>query len=174
MTTPDSTIADLIRARLSTRQIRAQTGVQYAHIARVRREYDLPVYRPAPPTRTVDEALAEYTQPHGAGHIHWTGPMRGRAPVFEAQGVRYSAREVIFRRHYHRAHLGYIRTTCTVSGCIAGPHIADLIARTTTPHDRAEAIAQLVELGASDWQIVTHLGTTVAAITRIRATGRTP
>lgn len=170
MTTTDNTIADLIRAKLTTRQIRQLTGADYGRIARVRRDYGLPVLtHTPPPMRTIDEALAQYAEPHGDGHIRWTGPMRGRGPIFEAEGIRYSARAVIFRRHYHRAHLGYIRTTCTVPGCIAGPHLADTISRVTTdPSARTAAITQLIELGASDWQILCHLGAGVHAVTRIR------
>lgn len=176
MTDQDGAIAELLRANCTTRQIRELLGTDFSTIARVRRERGLPVttWRP-PPVRTVDEALALYAEQHGDGHVRWTGPVRGRSSVFEAEGVRHSAREVIFRRHYRRAPLGYIRTTCTVSGCIAGPHLADLIARTTTPgDDRTTAIERLIALGASDWQIVCHLGTTVSAISRIRAHLTTP
>lgn len=170
MTTTDHAIAELIRANLTAVEIRTLTGVGYSRIAQVRREHQLPTARPDRPSRTVDEALALYAEPHGDGHVRWNGPMRGRAPVFEAQGRRYSAREVMFRRHHGRAQLGNICTACTVPGCIAGAHLADRIARTPMPTNTNAAITLLIEIGASDWQIVTHLDTTAAAITRIRQT----
>ncbi|MEV0112336.1 hypothetical protein AB0H77_03630 [Streptomyces sp. NPDC050844] len=167
MNAPDHVVVELIRAGLTTREIREQTRADYSRIARVRRDHKLPVFGYRPPTRTVDEALALHTEHHGDGHLRWTGPTRGRTPMLFAEGTRGSARAVIFRRHWGRDPLGYIRTTCTEPGCIAGAHLADDIAR-TAGLTAAEAIAYLVQRGASDWEIVRGLGTSVSHISRVR------
>lgn len=170
MRAPENVIADLIRAGLTSRQIREQTRADYARIARIREHHNLPTaHHLRAPLRTIDEALALYTEPCSDGHIRWSGPIRGRSQIFEAGGIRYSARRVVFRRHYHREPLGNICLTCKVPGCLAPEHLADLIARTATdPNDRAAATTQLIELGASDWQISSHLGTPLPLITSIR------
>lgn len=169
MNTTDKTIVALLRIGLSTRQIREQTRADYGRIARVRRQHKLPVFPYRPPTRTIDEALALYTEHHGDGHLRWTGPTRGRTPVFESEGARYNARVVLFRRHWGRDPLGYVRTTCTEPGCIAGVHLADDIAR-TAGLTTADAIAYLVQRGASDWAIARGLGTSTSHISRVRRT----
>lgn len=162
--------AAMLHEGATVQEIYTATRLSLNVIARLRREHRLPRTTYTPPTKhTINDALALYAEPHGDGHVRWTGPMRGRTPVLVAEGTRHSARAVLFRRHHHRTHLGYIRTTCATAGCIAGAHLADGISRVTTdPARRTSAITQLIELGASDWQIVCHLGTTVPAITRIR------
>lgn len=169
MTTPDSTIVALLRTGLSTREIRDQTRADYGRIAYIRRRHQLPVPKYRPPTRTIGEGLALHTEHHGDGHLRWTGPTRGRTPMLFAEGERYNARAVIFRRHWGRDPLGYIRTTCTEPGCIAGMHLADDIAR-TAGLTAAEAIAYLVQRGASDWEIVRGLSTSISHISRVRRT----
>lgn len=166
----DNAIAELLRAGLGTRAIREHTGADYSRIARVRRERKLPTptYR-RPPTRSIDEALDLYTEAYGDGHLRWTGPTRGRTPVFESEGTRYNARVVLFHRCWHREPVGYVRTTCTQPGCIAGPHLTDNLARDTLHECPApEAITRLIHAGVSDWEIVRRLDTSTYTIGRIR------
>ncbi|MFI6337816.1 hypothetical protein [Streptomyces sp. NPDC050535] len=171
MTTPESTIADLLRAGLGTREVRAQTRADYGRIARIRRRYGIPVPRQQPPTRSIADALALYAEPHGDGHLRWTGPTRGRTPLLLAEGERANARAVTFSRHWGRQPVGYIRTTCTAPGCLAGAHLADSLARTAARHpDPTEAITHLIQGGAGDQEIVTRLG--ASTISRLRRTGR--
>ncbi|QQM44985.1 hypothetical protein [Streptomyces liliifuscus] len=169
MNTPDNVVVELLRAGLGTRAIREQTRADYSRIARLRRQHRLPVPKQQQPTQTIDEALARYTEHHGDGHLRWTGPTRGRTPVFESEGTRYNARVVLFRRHWRREPTGYVRTTCGIGGCIAGAHLADDIAR-TTGLTAAAAVARLVDGGTSDWEIVRRLGTSTSHIGRVRRT----
>ncbi|MGW3417034.1 hypothetical protein [Streptomyces phaeochromogenes] len=167
MTTPDSTIVALLRTGLSTREIRDQTRADYGRIAYIRRRHKIPVPKYRPPTRTIAEGLALHTEHDGDGHLRWTGPMRGRTPMLFAEGERYNARAVVFRRHWNREPTGYIRTTCELGGCIAGAHLADDMAR-TTGLTAAAAVTHLIQGGASDWEIVRRLGTSTSHISRVR------
>jgi DNA-binding CsgD family transcriptional regulator len=167
MNTPDHVVVELIRAGLTTREIREQTRADYSRIARLRKQHKLPVPTYRPPSQSITEALALYTEHHGDGHLRWTGPNRGRTPVFESEGTRYNARAVLFRRHWGRDPVGYIRTTCPISGCITGAHLADQLARTTGLTTTA-AIEHLIQEGAGNWEIVRRLGTSNHTIARIR------
>lgn len=167
MNAPDNVVVELLRVGFGTRAIREQTRADYSRIARLRRQHKLPVPKQQQPTQSVDEALARYTEHHGDGHLRWTGPTRGRTPVFESEGTRYNARVVLFRRNWGRDPVGYVRTTCGIGGCIAGAHLADDIAR-TAGLTTAAAIEHLVQEGVGNWEIVRRLGTSNHTISRVR------
>lgn len=161
-------VVAMLRHGATIAEIRARHHISPNTITELRRTHRIP-YQPRPvPTRTISEALALYTEPYDDGHLRWTGPTRGRTELLWADGRPHTARHITFRHHWHRDPIGYACTTCTEPGCIAGPHLADHLTRTTQRHSRTEAIAHLIATGLSDWEIVRRLNTSTHAIGRIR------
>ncbi|MFI5995885.1 hypothetical protein ACIBAC_29045 [Streptomyces sp. NPDC051362] len=167
MTISDAVVADLISQGLTAEAIRQQCGASYNLTAAVRKRYQLPRVSSARPARTIAEALTLHTETYGRGHLRWTGPTRGRTPVLMAEGQRYNARRLIFRRHYGCEPIGYVRTICLAAGCLAAEHLADDISH-TIPIGTENAITYLISKGASDWQIACHTGAAGRTITRLR------
>lgn len=117
----------------SYRLIREETGASQPLIVRVRREARLPTPGKdyVKPARTVDEALALYSEVYGDGHVRWTGPHRGRASQLCAEGRRYNARRVVFEREQGRPPTGNVIPRCGQRWCIAGAHLTDAVMRGT-------------------------------------------
>ncbi|MFD5468864.1 hypothetical protein [Streptomyces sp. NPDC127105] len=122
-----ATVAAMLRAGATHRQITAATGVTAPTIVRVRRILRIPV----PPrhqrtARTVAQVLALYVEPYGDdGHARWTGPHADTQPQLSASGRVYSARREAFRAHHDRPPVGIVRASCTEPRCIAGAHLTD-------------------------------------------------
>lgn len=125
-------VAAMLRAGASYRQITAATGTTAPTIAKVRRALQIPVPPARNPHRTIPEALAHHTQPHGDGHAHWNGPHSRGQPQLWAEGQVFSARREIYRLHNGRTPQGPVRTTCEQPGCISPEHLADDIDRQYT------------------------------------------
>jgi uncharacterized protein YerC len=176
--TRDPEIAELLRTGATYAQIRQQLGpVSQNDISRVRREQNIPVQRPAN-GRTPEQTYAHHTAYDDEGHAHWGGAWSGRMPTIHipATGKRKtSALRVAFRMTTGREPTGYVRPTCGRPWCIAALHLKDRPTRdgehpAPTLH---QAIAHMLEQGASDWQITRTLNTTTSTITHVRqATAR--
>lgn len=127
---------EMLRAGITYRTVRAETRLSFNRITTLRREHHIPL--PPPHARgrrhrTLEEAYALYAQPEPDGHVIWTGPRAGRALMLLADGRRYNARAVAFRKHHGRdpqGRLSRIGQTCTDNRCIAGAHHADALIRT--------------------------------------------
>ncbi|MEU4165603.1 hypothetical protein AB0F46_01795 [Streptomyces sp. NPDC026665] len=156
----------MLRAGALVMTVQRETRLSLNELAELRKRHQIPI--PPRASRTFAEALALHTEAFGDGHLRWTGPWRGRSPLLYAHNGRHNARHVIFRRRYGCDPIGYVRTTCTVSGCIADDHLADDISDTSPAISQAAAITYLLSKGASDWQIACHLGASAQAINRIR------
>lgn len=115
-------------------QIYKTTRISLNVIARLRRDAGLPRPTYNNPTQrlTLDEAFTRYALPTTEGdHLLWTGPHSGRSLDLLAEGRRYNARHIGFRKHHGRDPEGRVwRTrTCDLPDCIAGAHHTDQLIR---------------------------------------------
>ncbi|MEV8124817.1 WhiB family transcriptional regulator [Streptomyces sp. NPDC085944] len=126
---------ELLRARASYSEIKAELGISAPTIIRIRRRAGLPPSgrTGSPPSRTKAAALAENVEPYGDGHARWTGPMSGRMAQLHAEQRRFNARRVVFEEHHGRAPVGYVRSNCGEQACFAGAHLTDDLMRNAAP-----------------------------------------
>jgi uncharacterized protein YerC len=120
-------ILELLRAGVTYAKITAETGVKGPTITEIRKRAGLPAAkgRNGSRARSKAEVLAAYVEPYGDGHARWTGPRTGRTPQLCAEGGQFNARHVTFEAHHGRPRVGYVRTSCNESDCIAGAHLTD-------------------------------------------------
>ncbi|MFF6825028.1 hypothetical protein [Streptomyces longwoodensis] len=127
-------ITTMLRAGRPYEQIRAELGVAETTIRAARRASGLPPGRPGRRPRTVDAALAQYSEPYGDGHVRWTGPRSGTYPQVSVGGRTSAVPTTAFRVHHRRPAEGHVTSTCGEPDCIAGAHLADRTMRHRLDH----------------------------------------
>lgn len=143
---PPETVAAMLRDGASYRQIHQTLGSSHSTIAKIRRNLGIPTAGQKKDSRTIAEAITLNTETGPDGHTHWTGPTAGSNLELWAQGHRYNGRHEIFKAHHGRDPVGYVLTTCTQPGCIAGAHLADRTIRQARQRAEQQAEQQLDEL----------------------------
>jgi hypothetical protein len=113
--------------RESDAELAYRLGGEPAFIARVRASLGMPPRRlPSPHARlSLEERLIMFSEPLPGGHRRWLGTVEGDLPIIGRRSVPC----IVFRREYAREPEGWVRTTCGVGLCIAGPHLADSVMR---------------------------------------------
>jgi hypothetical protein len=170
----DEQILQQLRAGATYAEIYERLGNRNpTRIAQLRREHGIPVVWRTN-GRTPEQTYALYATPAGDGHARWAGAWSGRMPAIHLPGTgrrKESALRFAFRQLHGSDPIGYVRPGCGQPWCVAGDHLTDRLTRTqpTTP---TQAIALMIEHGASDWQIVRRLQTNTTTVTRIRNTAR--
>ncbi|MFC8521148.1 WhiB family transcriptional regulator [Streptomyces sp. NPDC057257] len=72
---------ELLRRGATCQQVMDEVGISPPTIVAIRRKAGLPTpdNKPGVPARSRAEALARNSEPHGDGHVRWTGSRAGRA-----------------------------------------------------------------------------------------------
>ncbi|MEV6124409.1 hypothetical protein AB0M23_28530 [Streptomyces sp. NPDC052077] len=131
----DQAAARMLLAGASVEDIYTETRCSLTRIAALRRELGSRVPARPRPRRAVDEVLALYTRATAdGGHQQWTGPRRGRTKVLiQGRTQRFNVRHLTFERAHGRPPTGRVRSTCGLTDCITGTHLADAVIRGTAP-----------------------------------------
>lgn len=103
---------------------RAYCGMCKVLDKRAQRDPSLP-RRTRPTLASLEEAFRAHTELVEGGHLRWTGPAAHGTPVVRFDGGMHSAYKVAFSLQHGREPEGLVTSTCDMTGCVSGWHVAD-------------------------------------------------